>query len=72
MPLAPLGCFLLTALGTPGRGLEIPFLAYAPGLVGVYQADIVIPADWPAGNALLICDSKGTATSGWLPIASAH
>ncbi|MCU1238506.1 MAG: hypothetical protein JWP63_6473 [Candidatus Solibacter sp.] len=68
-PLAPLGCFILTAPGTPGRGLEIPFLAYAPGLIGVYQADLIIPADWPAGNALLICDVKGAATSAWLPVS---
>jgi len=29
----------------------MPFIAYAPGLLGVYQVDLVIPADWPAGPA---------------------
>ena len=71
VPLAPLGCFLLPAPATPGRGLEIPFLAYAPGLIGVYQADITIPLDWPAGWALLICDSKGAGTAGWVPVGPA-
>ncbi|MEO8368617.1 MAG: hypothetical protein ABI806_05420 [Candidatus Solibacter sp.] len=71
-PLAPLGCFLLSAPGTPGRALEIPFLAYAPGLVGVYQADIAIPADWPSGKAFLVCDSRGVAAVALLPIAAAQ
>jgi uncharacterized protein (TIGR03437 family) len=72
VPLAPLGCFLLPAPATPGRGLEIPFLAYAPGLVGVYQADITIPAEWSAGNAILVCDSHGAVTSGWVPVGAAR
>jgi uncharacterized protein (TIGR03437 family) len=68
VPLAPLGCFLLREPGAPGRGLEIPFLAYAPGLVGVYQADLTLPEGWPAGPSLLVCDSAGKSTSGWVQI----
>lgn len=55
-PLAPLACYILNDSGVPAvRGLELPFVAYAPGLVGVYQVDAVIPADWPAGLAYLTC-----------------
>jgi uncharacterized protein (TIGR03437 family) len=73
VPLAPMGCFLLTGPGEPGRGLEIPFLAYAPGLVGVYQADLTIPIDWPAGAFPLACDSAGkSAGSAIVPVGPAR
>lgn len=52
-PLAPFACYILQ--GDAVRGLELPFAAYAPGLVGVYQVDAVIPADWPAGQSSLTC-----------------
>ena len=52
-PLAPFACYIFQ--GDAVRGLELPFAAYAPGLVGVYQVDAVIPADWPAGQSLLGC-----------------
>jgi len=72
MPTAHVGCFLLTAPATPGRPVEMPFLAYAAGLVGVYQADLTVPPNFPAGNAILICDSNGAATSAWLPVGPAQ
>ena len=52
-PLAPFACYILQ--GDAVRGLELPFAAYAPGLVGVYQVDAIIPADWPAGPSTLTC-----------------
>ena len=52
-PLAPFACYILQ--GDAVRGLELPFAAYAPGLVGVYQVDAVIPGDWPAGPSTLTC-----------------
>jgi uncharacterized protein (TIGR03437 family) len=69
VPLAHLGCFLLTDWSSPGRALDMPFLAYAPGQIGIYQADITIPADWPNQTGLLICDINGAKTSAWIPIA---
>ena len=68
VPLAPLGCFLLPEPASPGTPVPIPFLAYAPGLIGVYQADLTIPADFRPGPAILACDSKGATTTGWIPV----
>lgn len=53
-PLVPIACYILNEHNPP-RGLEIPFIAYAPGLLGVYQVDLVIPTGWPAGPAALSC-----------------
>lgn len=55
-PLATLTCELRN-LDTSGpfRSLEIPTLIYAPGLIGAYQADLRIPADWPSGYNQLRC-----------------
>jgi uncharacterized protein (TIGR03437 family) len=51
------------------RGLELPFVAYAPGMIGVYQVDVTIPADWPAGEHLLTCESNvGFTTLARLPV----
>lgn len=52
-PLVPFACYILQ--GDLVRGLELPFAAYAPGLLGVYQIDAVIPSDWPAGSSTLTC-----------------
>jgi uncharacterized protein (TIGR03437 family) len=68
VPRAPLGCFLLPEAGAPGTPVQIAFLAYAPGLIGVYQADLMLPADFRPGPAILACDSKGASTSGWIPM----
>src|SRR5207244_184061 len=63
-PLAHLGCDLSITGYLTWRGVEVPFVAYAPGLAGFYQVDITIPSDWPAGVAVLRC-YVGTA---WSPI----
>jgi uncharacterized protein (TIGR03437 family) len=52
-PLTPFACYIIQ--GDAVRGLQIPFAAYAPGLLGVYQIDAVVPADWPAGQSNLTC-----------------
>jgi len=55
-PLSPITCFIYGPENKPAvRALEMPFLAYAPGLLGVYQLDLTIPSDWPAGPATLTC-----------------
>ncbi|MDX2269094.1 MAG: hypothetical protein NW208_13375 [Bryobacter sp.] len=55
-PLAPFACTLRTDDSTPLlRGVELPTIIYAPGLIGVYQIDVRIPADWPSGISNLIC-----------------
>ncbi|MBY0506216.1 MAG: hypothetical protein K2X03_20025 [Bryobacteraceae bacterium] len=60
-PVAPVACYLEG--GLPARGLRVLFLGYAPGLVGVYQVEAEIPADWPAGEANLFCRSGDSVTS---------
>lgn len=57
-PLASITCELRN-IDTNGsfRPLEVVSLIYAPGLVGVYQADIAIPANWPSGANQLRCRS---------------
>jgi uncharacterized protein (TIGR03437 family) len=52
-PLAPFACYIIQ--NNLVRGLQIPYFAYAPGLLGVYQVDAVIPADWPIGQSQLTC-----------------
>ena len=59
-PLAHLECELANmGVGPAWRGLELPFIGYAPGLVGVYQVNVKIPADWPTDTAYLDCYSGG-------------
>jgi uncharacterized protein (TIGR03437 family) len=58
-PAAPIACYLAgPEQNPPARGLVLPFVAYAPGLTGVYQVDMTIPADWPAGEAVVTCESN--------------
>jgi uncharacterized protein (TIGR03437 family) len=55
-PLASITCELRNLdTNSPFRSLEIPTLIYAPGLIGAYQADLSIPADWPSGYNQLRC-----------------
>jgi uncharacterized protein (TIGR03437 family) len=55
-PLSAIRCTLSNEAATPAtRELDLPFIAYAAGLVGVYQADVTIPADWPAGKQSIYC-----------------
>ena len=59
-PLAPLTC----SIGNDDRQtLAIPFVGYAAGMIGIYQADLTIPDAPPEGESLLICtapDPGGT------------
>ncbi len=58
-PLARITCELRNIdTNSAFRQLEIPALIYAPGLIGAYQADLTIPADWPSGANQLRCRSK--------------
>lgn len=57
-------------LGLPSAPLEMPYLGYAVGMIGIYQADLTIPADAPEGVSDLYCtvsDSAGTR-SGVAPL----
>lgn len=69
-PLAAIACYLRGANDDPmPRGLELPFVAYAPGLVGVYQVDMTIPPDWPAGRHLINCEGAGY-TASWIYVGA--
>jgi uncharacterized protein (TIGR03437 family) len=68
-PLAAIACYIRDRdFQSPARGLVLPFVAYAPGLVGVYQVDATIPEDWPAGQQTISCanaDRQGTSARLW-------
>ncbi len=62
-PVTPLLCRLGTNLREP---LQMPYLGYAVGLIGFYQADLTIPSDASDGSAPLYCtvsDAGGISTS---------
>ena len=71
-PLAHLVCYMSGLQNDPPlRGVALPFIGYAPGMVGVYQADLTIPADWPAGISSVSCLSgTGPQTQAQLPVGS--
>jgi uncharacterized protein (TIGR03437 family) len=70
-PLAHLECGLGSLNGGPRwQGLVLPFIGYAPGLVGVYQVNVTIPAGWPAGMSLLDCYSGQQSSTQSLPIGA--
>ena len=52
----------------------MPYLAYAAGLIGIYQADLTIPEDTADGKATLFCSvsdsSGGTSTGAFLNTTS--
>jgi uncharacterized protein (TIGR03437 family) len=59
-PLAGVACYLIgPADNPPPTGIELPFVGYAPGLIGVYQVDMTIPKNWPAGPSSIRCESSG-------------
>jgi uncharacterized protein (TIGR03437 family) len=72
-PLAHLECGLASNIGQgpAWRGLELPFIGYAPGLVGVYQVNVKIPADRPTNTSYLDCYSGGQISWLYLPVAAA-
>jgi uncharacterized protein (TIGR03437 family) len=69
-------CRLDLGTGLPWTRLEMPYLGYAVGMVGIYQADLTIPDDAPEGTPVLYCtvsDSAGTwSGSARLPTTSAR
>jgi uncharacterized protein (TIGR03437 family) len=59
-PLAPINCWLENS---PGQQLQMPYLGYAAGLIGIYQADLTMPDNLVRGTPTLYCtasDSSGT------------
>ena len=59
-PLAPIACYLSTESPSPMTvGLRLPTVIYAPNLIGVYQIDAEIPANWPAGVSQIACRGEG-------------
>jgi len=59
-PVTPLNCSLGRFLPQP---LQMPYLAYAAGMVGIYQADLTIPDNAPYGSPTLVCtasDARGS------------
>ena len=73
-PLAHLECGLAdpAVRGFEWRGLELPFVGYAPGLLGEYQVNVKIPADWPSGASLIDCYSGTQSSVLDLPIGGAQ
>ncbi len=56
-PVTPIIC----RLGNPLVQLQMPFLGYAGGMIGIYQADVTIPQHPPEGTSTLICTADTTA-----------
>ena len=52
-----------------GRGAEVSFAGLAPGTSGLYQVNVKIPDDAPAGDAVEVVLTQGTATSNPVTIA---
>jgi uncharacterized protein (TIGR03437 family) len=71
-PLTPFACAIVGPEGIPAaRGAVLPFVAYAPGLVGVYQIDLTIPEDWPAGLSRIDCYTNDrNRASSFLPVGT--
>jgi uncharacterized protein (TIGR03437 family) len=67
-PVTPMVC----RIGDPLMVMAMPFLGYAVGLVGIYQADLTIPETVAAGNARVLCTiniSTGTRSgSALIPV----
>src|SRR5262249_50646980 len=51
-------CSLTSALATQ-QNARVEFAGIAPGLVGIYQLDITIPASYPTSVATLVCFGLG-------------
>ena len=69
-PLAPIACYLAQT-NSPANGpvaVRVPSIVYAPGRVGLYRAEIEIPAGWPAGISQAFCGTAAGGSGGLLPI----
>ncbi len=51
----PMACYLLHHDSGRFEGLVVPFAGLSGGSVGVYQIDVTIPANWPAGPSVVSC-----------------
>lgn len=54
----PMACYLFEVRANRAenpRGVPVPFAGLAGGLIGVYQIDVTIPADWWSGPTSLQC-----------------
>jgi uncharacterized protein (TIGR03437 family) len=52
-----------------GRSAEVSFAGFAPGTVGLYQVNARIPDDAPAGDAVEVVLTQGSASSNIVTIA---
>ncbi len=70
-PVTPLRCALV---GSTIQPLAMPYLGYAVGLVGIYQADVTIPSDVTMGTQQLLCrvtNPSGNVFSSVAPLSTA-
>jgi len=68
-PVAPLNC-RLESISSP---LLMPYLGYAVGMVGIYQADLTIPDNAPQGIPMLYCaasDASGIVHTTARPLST--
>ncbi len=64
-PVTPLACYLHPAGNQSASvGLSLPFVAYAPGLLGLYQVDLTIPEGWPSGKNDVFCTTDNRNSGG--------
>jgi uncharacterized protein (TIGR03437 family) len=66
--VGPFDCRMLR-----GEDLLVAFAGLAPGLMGIYQVDVKLPAAPPDGGVFLTCGTTGMETErhgGWLPTRS--
>lgn len=69
-PLIPFACYVPRSEDERMfRGVEVPFLALARGLIGVYQAGITLPRDLAPGPVKLRCEANGFIDEGPVPVA---
>lgn len=51
----PFACYLFDSGLVNSRGVDVPFAGLSGGLIGVYQMDVIIPANWTSEKARLLC-----------------
>ena len=57
----PFACYLFESGLVKSRGVDVPFAGLSGGLIGVYQIDVTIPANWASGKARLLCTKDKAA-----------
>jgi uncharacterized protein (TIGR03437 family) len=66
-PAKPLGA--VTCDQGKSATLNVPFAAYAAGMVGIYQVDVTLPDSLPNGYTNLNCRIGGLLANGQLPVS---